>query len=199
MQGGLGFVRSDEFLGEPALHVGVSKNSGTLKSSFFIWVFHCVNHPFWGFSPYIWKRPFCCQVFCVADGMGFLRPKKKEPTTSHASKHMSTCISVYIYIYIIYTKKTSWFMITYWIIRGYAQILPFENKSSKKGCYWWMFFDWIFYLEVLDELYNSMWSSSYLKFFFAFVTFCSQKSWCKKSPTAWSNQLLPSLKLTVCP
>ena len=93
----MGFVRSDEFLGEPALHVGVSKNSGTLKSSFFIWVFHCVNHPFWGFSPYIWKRPFCCQVFCVADGMGFLRPKKKEPTTSHASKHMSTCISVYIY------------------------------------------------------------------------------------------------------
>ena len=36
------------------IEMGVSKNSGTPKSSHFNRVFHEINHPFWGFSPYFW-------------------------------------------------------------------------------------------------------------------------------------------------
>ena len=38
------------------VHVGVSKNRGTPKSSILIG-FSLINHPFWGFSPYFWKHP----------------------------------------------------------------------------------------------------------------------------------------------
>ena len=37
-------------------HLGVSKNSGTPKSSILIG-FSIINHPFWG-APYFWKHPF---------------------------------------------------------------------------------------------------------------------------------------------
>ena len=37
--------------------MGVSKNSGTPKSSIFIG-FSIINHPFWGFYPYFWKHPY---------------------------------------------------------------------------------------------------------------------------------------------
>ena len=39
------------------LHMGVSKNNGTPKSSILIG-FSIINHPFWGFSPYFWKYPY---------------------------------------------------------------------------------------------------------------------------------------------
>ena len=39
------------------LNVGVSKNSGTPKSSILIGV-SIINHPFWGFYPYFWKHPY---------------------------------------------------------------------------------------------------------------------------------------------
>ena len=38
------------------LHLGVSKNRGTPKSSILIG-FSIINHPFWGFSPYFWVDP----------------------------------------------------------------------------------------------------------------------------------------------
>ena len=37
--------------------MGVSKNSGTPKSSILIGC-SIINHPFWGFSPYFWKHPY---------------------------------------------------------------------------------------------------------------------------------------------
>ena len=40
-----------------SLHIGVSKNNGTPKSSILIG-FSIINHPFWGFSPYFWKHPY---------------------------------------------------------------------------------------------------------------------------------------------
>ena len=39
------------------LHMGVSNNNGTPKSSILI-RFSIINHPFWGFSPYFWKHPY---------------------------------------------------------------------------------------------------------------------------------------------
>ena len=43
-------------LKSPHHKMGASKNNGTPKSSQFR-VFHYINHPFWGFSPYFWKHP----------------------------------------------------------------------------------------------------------------------------------------------
>ena len=40
-----------------AQKMGVSKNSGTSKSSIFIG-FSIINHPFWGNYPYFWKHPY---------------------------------------------------------------------------------------------------------------------------------------------
>ena len=42
--------------------VGVSKSSGTPKSSILIG-FSLINHPFWGAHPYFWKHP-CISVGC---------------------------------------------------------------------------------------------------------------------------------------
>ena len=59
---GLGFFFSSEvspFLLEVSLfiiYMGVSKNSGTPKSSILIG-FSIINHPFWGKHPYFWKHP----------------------------------------------------------------------------------------------------------------------------------------------
>ncbi len=39
------------------IHMGVSKNNGTPKSSIVIGVFPYFHHPFWGVSPYFWKHP----------------------------------------------------------------------------------------------------------------------------------------------
>ena len=39
-------------------YMGVSKNTGTSKSSILIGVFPYFHHPFWGFSPYFWKHPY---------------------------------------------------------------------------------------------------------------------------------------------
>ena len=51
------------------IHLGVSKYRGTPKSSILIG-FSIINHPFWWFSFYFWKHPFCFilqtqQVFVV--------------------------------------------------------------------------------------------------------------------------------------
>ena len=67
--------------------MGVSLNGGTPKSSIFIGI-SIINHPFWGFSPYVWKHPygflqqlwlFCMLIpvsFRVCDGRD---PHKVEP------------------------------------------------------------------------------------------------------------------------
>ena len=39
--------------------MGVSKNRGFSPQIInFNRVFHEINHPFWGFSPYFWKHPY---------------------------------------------------------------------------------------------------------------------------------------------
>ena len=46
----------DASLQESYIHVDVSENSGTPKSSI-LTGFSTINHPFWGVSPYFWKHP----------------------------------------------------------------------------------------------------------------------------------------------
>ena len=78
-----------EFVGVTRiLHMGVSKNNGTPKSSISIG-FSIINHPFWRFSPYFWKHPHVARIKdlwhlfskrgnffpCKTVGQAFLRQK----------------------------------------------------------------------------------------------------------------------------
>ena len=47
--------------------MGVSKNWGTPKSSILIG-FSIINHPFWGFSPYLWKHLNVSYIFFGGEG-----------------------------------------------------------------------------------------------------------------------------------
>ena len=40
------------------MDMGVSKNSGSPKSSILIGFGTIINHPFWGKTPYFWKHPY---------------------------------------------------------------------------------------------------------------------------------------------
>ena len=53
-------------------HVGVSKNSGTPKSSILIG-FSLINHPFWGKTPYFWFNTHVSKKLWVSLWLGFFR------------------------------------------------------------------------------------------------------------------------------
>ena len=50
------------------LHLDVSENSATPKSSHFNRVFHEINHPFWWYH-YFWKYPHLCCKPLLLEGM----------------------------------------------------------------------------------------------------------------------------------
>ncbi len=61
------------------VHMGVSKNSGTPKSSILIG-FSIINHPFWGFSPYFCKHPYfpMCFVYLKPVFFSKIRPNSRK-------------------------------------------------------------------------------------------------------------------------
>ena len=70
------------------VHMDVSKNSGTPKSSTSIG-FSIINHPFWGY-PYFWKHPYRLKFFGFVFGLNSLfaptnKKPRKAPTSSGSS------------------------------------------------------------------------------------------------------------------
>ena len=69
------------------LHLGVSKNNATPKSSIlYNRVFHYFHHPFWGFSPWFWKHPYFI-------GWPKIKSPRWQETPDHHSCHLQewTC------------------------------------------------------------------------------------------------------------
>ena len=64
ISGSIGWVRSIYIYVHIYIHMGVSKNNGTPKSSTLIG-FSIINHPFWGFSPYFLETPIYIYILYI--------------------------------------------------------------------------------------------------------------------------------------
>ena len=64
--------------------MGVSKNTGTTKSSILIG-FSMINHPFWGY-PYFWKHPYQIDEYIVGKRNSTVSHKKLQSEVSHGNK-----------------------------------------------------------------------------------------------------------------
>ena len=76
-------------------HMGVSKNSGTPKSSILIG-FSIINHPFWG--PYFWKHPYIyvCMIYHIWPLNFNIAPEKNNiPNGKYTFKHHSSAILIF--------------------------------------------------------------------------------------------------------
>ena len=90
------------------LHMDVSKNSGTPKSSILIG-FSTINHPFWG-TPIFWKHPYI-------------------PTYGHSSQRSSFPFDTYReYLHILEIVRLTLIIITTAIDRAFG-VLYFQLKS----------------------------------------------------------------------
>ena len=126
------------------LHMGVSENRGTPKSSILIG-FSITNHPFWGI-PIFWKHPYCTNMYKTFSSINLISQSEIILEPQSPNKNVTydpawrrfTCFKSTIGIHIpnLFHPPAKEQCLVPWLFWWYPLVVPIHIGSAGVGCHW---------------------------------------------------------------